>query len=482
MTYPADLVDDRSIDIESGTSALEAAHQITPGLNTYFFVYEESSLNKSNAIGNATAKLEHWLETMRGPNGYSGPVIHAHHQSLTYTGPGLDWRYEGIIAGYLQLWEKTGNMEWIQKAIRAGNDLADQQLPNGHFPASQFEMNPASGGELHEASCSVALLRLALALKRSPATLPTYLANSWPTYAICAKRNLQKHYIARWWQPQSQSFFDTKQVRAPLPQTAAEVGSALFLLSDVYNDDKWMNVYALPLLRYILTCQINLPGQLNGAIGGPSSSDKKNNGYSLQATARCVPVLLEGYQRTREEQYLAAAVKAMSFVARWSREDGVLPSSICRQGTAAFYPQWIAPLGDVLYAAHLLTPYEAVTDFSAVQKRLLDGQDCNGAIRTADGFAPSSDDAQTRLPDIRELLHVCGWCDKSFRYFTSQVKSPLPAQIETKTFVSEAKLNGELVTLCENDYAIEISNRFRRPIYRWYKGAGWADVVDLQQH
>ena len=93
MTYPANLVDDRSIDIESGTRAVEAAHQITPGLNTYFFVYEESSLNKSNAIGNATAKLEHWLETMRGPNGYSGPVIHAHHQSLTYTGTGLDLRY-----------------------------------------------------------------------------------------------------------------------------------------------------------------------------------------------------------------------------------------------------------------------------------------------------------------------------------------------------------------------------------------------------
>jgi hypothetical protein len=49
------------------------------------------------------ARLEAWLESMRGPGGYGGPVAHWWRQSLLYTGPGLDWRYEGIILGYLAL-------------------------------------------------------------------------------------------------------------------------------------------------------------------------------------------------------------------------------------------------------------------------------------------------------------------------------------------------------------------------------------------
>ncbi len=33
--------------------------------------------------------------------GYGGPVVHWWNHSLAYQGAGLDWRYEGIIDGYL---------------------------------------------------------------------------------------------------------------------------------------------------------------------------------------------------------------------------------------------------------------------------------------------------------------------------------------------------------------------------------------------
>ena len=61
----------------------------------------------SSSINTAVMRLDAWLETMRGPNGYGGPVAHWWQQSLMYTGAGLDWRYEGIIEGYLQLWART---------------------------------------------------------------------------------------------------------------------------------------------------------------------------------------------------------------------------------------------------------------------------------------------------------------------------------------------------------------------------------------
>ena len=54
------------------------------------------------------APLERWPETMRDPDGYGGPVIQVWQQCLHYAGAGLDWRYEGIITGYLQLHEAKG--------------------------------------------------------------------------------------------------------------------------------------------------------------------------------------------------------------------------------------------------------------------------------------------------------------------------------------------------------------------------------------
>ena len=69
------------------------------------------------------ADLDAWLETMRGPDGYGGPVAHWWQNCLSYTGAGLDWRYEGLISGYLTLWARTGEPRWAARARRAGDDL-----------------------------------------------------------------------------------------------------------------------------------------------------------------------------------------------------------------------------------------------------------------------------------------------------------------------------------------------------------------------
>jgi hypothetical protein len=74
-------------------------------------------------IDRAVARLDAWLETMRGARGYGGPVTHWRQQSFIYTGPGRDWRYEGIIAGYLELWRVSGASLWLDRAVRAGDDL-----------------------------------------------------------------------------------------------------------------------------------------------------------------------------------------------------------------------------------------------------------------------------------------------------------------------------------------------------------------------
>ncbi len=91
------------------------------------------AVSTATRIDEALTRMDLWFESMRGPEGYGGPVCHWWRQSLLYTGAGLDWRYEGIITGYLILWERTGDERWLARAQRAGDDLVAGRLPDGHY-------------------------------------------------------------------------------------------------------------------------------------------------------------------------------------------------------------------------------------------------------------------------------------------------------------------------------------------------------------
>ena len=52
----------------------------------------------------AVLHLDTWFETQRQPSGYGGAVVHWWWDNLDFTAPGLDWRYEGILIGYLNLY------------------------------------------------------------------------------------------------------------------------------------------------------------------------------------------------------------------------------------------------------------------------------------------------------------------------------------------------------------------------------------------
>jgi hypothetical protein len=197
--------------------------------------------SSSEAIDRAVARIDAWLDTMRGPDGYGGPVVHWWQQSLLYTGAGLDWRYEGIIAGYLQLWQRSHDERWLMKAMRAGDDLVAGQTENGHYIASAFEINPATAGTPHEAACDVGLLLLAQALQANQHA-------GWRRYATCAEQNLRTFYIQQLWGAEAQAFRDSPTEPSFVPNKAATACEALFLLSEISHDDQWVERYALPTL------------------------------------------------------------------------------------------------------------------------------------------------------------------------------------------------------------------------------------------
>ncbi|NJK78804.1 MAG: hypothetical protein HC914_02390 [Chloroflexaceae bacterium] len=193
--------------------------------------------------------LDAWLDTMRGPMGYGGPVAHWWFNTLLYTGAGIDWRYEGIIIGYLNLYHQTSAHHWLSKARRAADDVVRAQQRDGRFAYSTFELNPATGGTPHEAACALALLHLAAVLQQHGDSQARY-------YQDIATRNLYLQAIARYWDDQTRSFRDAPGVPSFVPNKAATLAEALLLLARLTSDEWLALTYALPTLDAILALQV----------------------------------------------------------------------------------------------------------------------------------------------------------------------------------------------------------------------------------
>nr|MBC7245832.1 hypothetical protein [Chloroflexota bacterium] len=453
--------------------------------------------SKARILGSAVVNLDAWLETMRGPDGYGGPVAHWWQNCLQFTGAGLDWRYEGIIIGYLNLYHQTGEESWLAKARQAGDDLVQGQLPNGNFRHSSFELNPYSGGTPHEAACDLALLLLAETLREEGDV-------TWRTYLATAERNLRSYYISVLWDEERRTFRDHPSIPSFVPNKSATLSEVLTKMAQLSGDSTWAESYAQPVWDAILAHQV-CGGPLDGAIYQYGQNGKPVPKFFPYYIARCVPGLVVGYEWTRDERYLDAAWRAMAFVLRWRYDDGSFPQVIYSGGRVNRYPQWIAAVGDILRAMALLQAYGFDADPQPTRLWLLQGQQPSGAFRTAWGFASQITQRPSGpLPEFRDLLPVCGWNDKAFRYLTEELGSEEAKEqrrkvakgpghrgrkkrktekvtrntehaLHTTPYETPCLLRGQRMHYREDKRTIELQ-RGSDVLYRWLKGAPWAEI------
>jgi hypothetical protein len=406
-----------------------------------------------------------------GRSGYGGPVVHWWQNCLAYTGPAFDWRYEGIIIGYLTLWQRTRQQQWLEKATRAGDDLVRGQLPGGNYIASCFELNPYSGGTPHEAAASLGLLLLGQAVRAR-------LDDRWQKYVSAAERNLRCFSLDRLWDEEAQSFRDQPDIPSLVPNKACTLAEALFVLAAIKRNDELIGRYALPTVDAVVELQVQAPARIAGAIPQDVQRGRVTHKYFPYYMARCVPALLLAHEHTNSQRYLDAAVDAMSFVARHLDADGLLPQAVFPLGVNR-YPQWVAPLGDVLHAAELLAPYGLTGQFSAIETVLAEGQLPGGGIATGRGFgAQVGQKAQRQnVPDFRDRIAVTGWSDKVFRTFAG--KLPLGQSIPKPTttpFETACEIRGRRAVWAESETEMKLAAG-GRTIYRWQKGQAWAETV-----
>ncbi len=421
-------------------------------------------------INTAVGELDRWLDTMRGPRGYAGPLAHWWRQGFTWTAAALDWRYEGIIAGYIQLWRCTVDGHWLAKAQWAADDLLAGQCPGGHFIHGAPERGPSSVGTPHEAACAAALLELALVLRESRSDV-------WQPYATAAELTIHAALIDELWDADRSIFRESPSSTAFLPHQMAAICEALFRQAELRQLASPVEEYALPALRAIMAQQIYAAGDpLDGAIAYRVDGTRRPNQYLPLCVARCIPALLQGYDWTGDARFYEAAWRAFAFLHRSQNEDGSFPAVVYPGGRSNQYPQWIAATGDVLRAAAALAARGTSTDVNATLHLLLDGQDRSGGVVTARGFGMRVLQRSTHLPDVRDVLHVVGWCDKAFRALALEASDVTPLH-QPVSMERPCTFRGQLLTICEDESLVEI-RRGREVRYRWHKGDDWPTICE----
>jgi hypothetical protein len=401
---------------------------------------------------------------MRSPHGYGGPVVHWWRDCLYYTGPGLDWRYEGIVLGYLHIFRATGDAYWIERARSAGDDLLEGQSQSGNLLASSFEANPLTGGTPHEAACMIALITLATALQSCG-------VSDWGRYAEGAERGIRGYLLGSVWN--GRQFCNQPDDSLFVANKAATTAEALMAWADLSGDQSLIARYVIPTLDQILTQQIHAPGMVSdGAIIQSDHEHRRRSRIFPLYVARCVPALLMGYQHSGHISYLRAAQAAVDFLLRVGNPDGSFPQLIYSHGAVQREPCWVAGAGDILRAIRLIRP-EVVDIQERVIRWILNGRTTTGGIRSAVGFS----NRQHTTPDVRDLIPVCGWVDKAFRALSMLIE---PGSLPTLECLGKTELpclfGGHKAVLFEDRQTLEI-RRGSRVVYRWVKGNTWVNYV-----
>lgn len=422
-------------------------------------------------------RMAHWFETMRGPRGYGGPVVHWWRNCLQFTGAGLDWRYEGIIHAYLTMHERSGEARFLDHAVQAGDDLLYGQLQSGNFRHSAFELNPYTGGTPHEAAADSGLLQLALTLRERGDVRAD-------DYAAAAQRNLEAYWVGQMWSDADNAFRDHHQHANFAPNKACTLCEALFLLAEWIGDESIIERYVLPTLEAVLALQIAPDANevaLRGGIAQNTYGKALVRKYFPYYVGRCIPALLLAHDYTGKTHYKEAALAAGAFMLHWRADDGSFPQVVYADGRVNRYQQWIAGVGDMLRALDMLVTHGFEYDPVPSQRWLLGGINSNGGVRTAHGFeAKAKQHLNQHASDFRDILSVCGWADKALRYVALQVATDSTSETSSLALgpvMVACRVGGRDGYYEENDSAIVV-RRGDTIWYRWDKGQAWATTCD----
>jgi hypothetical protein len=416
------------------------------------------------------ARLDRWLQTMRGPGGYAGPISHWWESSFVYCGPMADWRYEGIVRGYVTLYRSTSDPVWRHRATVAGRDLLLAQLPSGSYRNSAFQQGPMEGGTPHEAAVDLALLELARLLRELG-------DDEWETFYRSAEHNIDEYLLGRLWD--GTGFVDQPWHRVHVPNKNATTIEALILFEAMSGRD--MTPYVDPAARVIVSAQER---------GGPRSGATVHLGTGRHRlavgfyTARSLCALLRLHERSPNDRWRDATRAGLAFLRGLYSERGIYFGRY-PDGRLIANPRMVAAAGDVLrlLEAAMRQGLAEADEIHAVVTMLARSQLESGGLPTAFGFAGRGGrSAYHGPPEFRDVLPVVGWCDKAFSglaMVAGEAAADTAAVAADEATVACLWKGRRCVYEETASHMALIPEPGPGPIFRWEKGACYPTVNRL---
>jgi hypothetical protein len=415
-------------------------------------------------------KLDSWLQSMRTNSGYTGPICHWWDSSFIYCGVGIDWRYEGIILGYVDLFKRTNDYLWLNRALMAGNDVIKNQLNSKNFLNSSFQYGPFEGGTPHEASVDVALLELAKLLKENDNPI-------WKSYFKAAEDNIQEYLIGKLWN--LKGFMEQPWDSTLVPNKNATTIEALILYSELSGKD--VSKFVLNAADVVINNQILEDGRFGGTVHTGTGPHQLSIGIY---TARCISGISRLYDLTQNEKYLKFIDYAAIYLQNLIFNNKIFFGHY-KNNHLIKSPQFISPSGDILRALLIAKTHGISvnnTKISMLIDTLLINQDEAGGFRTAHGFShKGSTKEYTGLPEFRDILPVVGWNDKILRAFSMLVDNKNKSE-KTEVGISEMTClwKGKICIYTENSRKIELRRiRNNKILYKWNKGENVPQIYNL---
>jgi hypothetical protein len=421
-------------------------------------------------VGRAVARLDAWFDTMRAPDGYGGPISHWWESSLLYCGPMADWRYEGLIGGYVELHRATRAARWLERAVRAGDDLLRAQTPTGNFRASAFQQGPMEGGTPHEAAVDVGLFDLAARLRDTG-------DDRWHAYFAAGARNVERYLIGQLWD--GHGFRDQPWNEVMVANKNATTIEALVLFEALSGRD--MTRY-LDGAAEIIRLAVEPTGPRAGStVHGGTGRHRLAVGIY---TARSMCALLRLHERRPDDRLLELVGNAIGFLVGLIDADGCHFGRY-RDGRPIASPRLVAGSGDVLRLLAWAARYglSQPGDVARLTAILVQAQTGSGSLPTAIGMdSRGSSRRHVGRPDLRDVLPVVGWCDKAFRALCL-VAADAPIEADPvpvgRTDV-DCAWHGRPGMFSEDATRLQlVDGRSGRLIYRWWKGTCYPDIYRL---
>ena len=417
-------------------------------------------------INKTLGRLFQWFQTVHGPGGFGGPISHWWESSMLYCGPMADWRYEGILCGYVSLYRSTHDARWLDRAIIAAEDVLSAQLISGKFRNSAFQQGPMEGGTPHEAGVDVGLLELA--------TLFREIGDEhWQKYFRAAELNILRYQIGELWN--GEGFKDQPWDPIMVPNKNATLIEALILYEVLSGQD--MTLYLEKAVEVILSAQEKSGPRAGGIIHRGTGPHRLAIGIY---NARSICGLLRAYERDPRDEILDGVYGSIGFLHGLITQDG---SYFGRypDGSLIANPRMIAGSGDLLRAMAWGLKYfcGSEEDVLTLINVLTKAQLPTGGIPTGIGFAwRGSHYEYQSLPEFRDILPVAGWCDKAFRalaLFTSQITDGEIGPVE-----SECLWKGKKYIFRETTNEISLSELDNKKlIFQWKKFSNYPTVYLL---